>query len=86
MRLDKYLKLTRLVKRRTIAKNISEAGKVVCNNRTLKPSSQIKVNDILEVYLGEHIIVVQVLDVDENNVRLKPSEAYKTIGKYTNAN
>lgn len=86
MRLDKFLKLTKLIKRRTVAKDISVAGKVIVDRRTVKPSYTVKVGDQLELYLGDYIIFVKVLNVDEKSVRANPTEAYELLGKSLNAN
>ena len=55
MRLDKYLKVSRIIKRRTIAKGISDLGFVKINDRNAKPSSEVKPGDIVELTLGERI-------------------------------
>ncbi|MFA5485709.1 MAG: S4 domain-containing protein [Bacilli bacterium] len=86
MRLDKFLKLTRLIKRRTVAKNISAAGKVIVDKRTVKPSYIVKPDDVLELYLAEYIVVVKVITVDEKTIRSNPEAGYKVIGKHLNAN
>ncbi|MGI6735237.1 MAG: ribosome-associated heat shock protein Hsp15 [Tenericutes bacterium ADurb.Bin239] len=86
MRLDKFLKLTRLIKRRTIAKDISIAGKVIVDKRTVKPSYNVKVNDILELYLGEYIVMVKVLTIDEKELRSDPQKGYELLSRTTNAN
>lgn len=61
MRLDKYLKVARIIKRRTIAKQAAEKEKVEINGKTAKPSSAVKEGDILTLYLGAKIISVKVL-------------------------
>lgn len=86
MRLDKFLKLTRLIKRRTIAKDISVAGKVIVDKRTVKPSYNVKINDILELYLGEYIVMVKVLTIDEKELRSDPQKGYELLSRTTNAN
>lgn len=60
MRLDKYLKVARIIKRRTIAKEAAEKEKVEINSKLAKPSSAIKEGDILTLYLGLKIIKVKV--------------------------
>lgn len=86
MRLDKFLKQTRLIKRRTVAKDISSAGKVIVNKKTVKPSYLVKEGDVLELYLAEFILFVKVLSVDEKDIRVEPSKTYEIIGKSLNAN
>lgn len=65
MRLDKYLKVSRLIKRRTVANEACDAGRVVVNGKVARASYDVKVNDILEMRFGERIVKVQVLIVTE---------------------
>jgi ribosomal 50S subunit-recycling heat shock protein len=60
MRLDKYLKVSRIIKRRTVAKEAAEKEKVEINGKVAKPSSAVKENDVLTLYLGLKIIKVKV--------------------------
>jgi ribosomal 50S subunit-recycling heat shock protein len=60
MRLDKYLKVSRVIKRRTLAKDIIDIGLIKVNQKVAKPSTSIKVNDIIELSLGERILTVRV--------------------------
>ena len=63
MRIDKYLKVSRVIKRRTIAKDILDLGFVKINGKVSKPSSEVKENDVIELTLGERKIVKKVLCV-----------------------
>lgn len=63
MRLDKYLKVSRIIKRRTIAKEISENNRVFVNEKQAKPSYEVNVNDIITLDLSSRIITVKVLDI-----------------------
>ncbi|MFA6800976.1 MAG: RNA-binding S4 domain-containing protein [Acholeplasmataceae bacterium] len=60
MRLDKYLKISRIIKRRTLAKEAAENQKIEINQKISKPSSAVNVDDILTLHLGSKIIVVKV--------------------------
>jgi len=64
MRLDKYLKVARIIKRRTIAKEAAEKEKVEINGKTAKPSSAVKENDVLTLHLGQKIIKVKVTSIE----------------------
>jgi ribosomal 50S subunit-recycling heat shock protein len=64
MRLDKYLKVARIIKRRTIAKEAAEKEKVEVNGKTAKPSVQLKVNDEITLYLGQKIVKVRVTSLE----------------------
>ena len=65
MRLDKYLKVSRLIKRRTIANEACDAGKVVVNGKVARASYDVKEGDIIEITLGARTVKVQVRDVKE---------------------
>lgn len=65
MRLDKWLKVSRLIKRRTIANEAADAGKVTANGRPVKASYDVKEGDILELTFGERVTRVKVLSVKE---------------------
>lgn len=61
MRLDKFLKLSRLIKRRTVAKEVAEAGRVLLNGRPAKPAGEVRPGDRLEIRFGARRLVVEVL-------------------------
>lgn len=63
MRIDKYLKLTRLIKRRTIAKELLDRGIFLINGRVAKPSSEVNEGDVLTLQLGRHKLTVKVLKI-----------------------
>lgn len=63
MRLDKYLKLSRIIKRRTIAKDVLDIGLVKINGRIAKPSTEVKEDDILELTLGERFLTIKVKQI-----------------------
>ena len=72
MRLDKFLKVSRIIKRRTVAKDFAENERVMVNGRIAKPSTEIKQGDILTLRIGDRETVFEILDIKEN---LKASEA-----------
>ena len=65
MRLDKWLKLSRLIKRRTVANEACDAGRITANGRVVKASYDVKVGDVLALTFGERTTKVRVLDVQE---------------------
>lgn len=65
MRLDKYLKVSRIIKRRTIANEACDAGRVSVNGRQVKASYDVKVGDILEITFGARKVKAEILDVQE---------------------
>lgn len=65
MRLDKFLKVSRLIKRRTVANEACDAGRVLINGKPAKASATVKVGDIIEIGFGAKAVKVEVLDVQE---------------------
>ena len=65
MRLDKFLKVSRLIKRRTVANEACDAGRVMVNDKPAKASAQVKAGDIIEIKFGSRNVKVEVLDVKE---------------------
>jgi ribosomal 50S subunit-recycling heat shock protein len=63
MRLDKYLKVSRLVKRRTVAKVVVSDEKIMVNGKIVKPSHEIKQGDIIVLSLGKHLLTIKVLEI-----------------------
>ena len=71
MRLDKYLKVSRLIKRRTVANEVSDKGKVFVNGNIAKPSKLLKVGDVIKIERGKTPISVKVVKIPENNVSVQ---------------
>ncbi len=65
MRLDKYLKVSRLIKRRTVAKEICEAGKIEVNGRPAKAGHEVKVGDKIQIRFGNRHLLVEILEIKE---------------------
>ena len=81
MRLDKFLKVSRLIKRRTIAKEVCDAGRIQLNGRVAKAGSDISVGDILEIAYGGQITEVEVLLVAESIKASEAAEMYRIISE-----
>ncbi len=79
MRLDKYLKVSRIIKRRTIANEVCDAKHVLVNGRIARASYEIKTNDILEISVGTNRLKVQVLNVSEYATKESASLMYKIL-------
>ncbi len=62
MRLDKYLKVARVLKRRSVSKELADQERVIVNGRKAKPSTEIKVNDVITVHFGNRELTIKVLD------------------------
>ena len=65
MRLDKYLKVSRLIKRRTLANDVADAGRVIVNGKPAKASYAVKIGDVIEITFGNRPVKVRVLSIDE---------------------
>ena len=73
MRLDKFLKVSRLIKRRTVANTVSEMGRVLVNGNSAKPAKQLKVGDIIEIEYASKTEKVEVLVIPNGNVSIQES-------------
>lgn len=79
MRLDKWLKVSRLIKRRTVANEACDNARVMANGRTVKASYDVKVGDVLELHFGERAIRVEVLQVADNVGKAEASAMYREV-------
>lgn len=79
MRLDKFLKVSRLIKRRTVANEACDAGRVLVNDRPAKASAQVKAGDVLEIQFGSKSVRVEVLNVQETVKKEEAQELYRYI-------
>ena len=79
MRLDKYLKGSRLIKRRTVANEACDAGRVLVNDRPAKASVNVKAGDIIEIQFGTSSVKVEVLDVQETVRKDDAKELYRYL-------
>lgn len=79
MRLDKYLKISRLIKRRTVANEACDAGRVLVNGKAARASYDVKVGDVLEIALGERVLKAKVLSVTEYAKKDEAAALYQII-------
>ena len=79
MRLDKYLKVSRLIKRRTVANEACDAGRVIVNDKPVKASYNVKLNDIIEIQFGNKSVKVEVLDLSETVKKEEAKEMYRYL-------
>lgn len=79
MRLDKFLKVSRLIKRRTVANEACDGGRVTINEKPAKASATVKVGDIIEIGFGSKAVKVEVLDVQETTRKDDAKELYKYL-------
>ena len=79
MRLDKYLKVSRIIKRRTVAKEASEGGRVTLNGKAAKPSTEVHEGDVMEIRLGEKLARYRILAVAETVRKADAGAMYELI-------
>lgn len=79
MRLDKYLKVSRLIKRRTVANEACDAGRVLINDKPAKASTNVKVGDVLTIQFGNKEVKVEILDVQETVKKDEAKELFKYL-------
>lgn len=79
MRIDKYLKVSRLIKRRAVANEACDQGRITVNGKVVKASYDVKENDIIEITLGERVIKVKVTAIAEHVLKNDASSLYTVI-------
>ena len=79
MRLDKYLKVSRLIKRRTVAKDMVDAGRVKINDKVAKPGTEVKVGDVLEIGFGQKATKAEILAIKEAVRADEAKDLYRLI-------
>lgn len=80
MRLDKFLKVSRIIKRRSVANEACDGARVVANGRPVKASYQVKEGDILEIAFGNRTLKVEVVDVRETTGKADAPAMYRELG------
>lgn len=79
MRLDKFLKVSRIIKRRTLSKEIAESERVLVNDKVAKPSTQLKIGDLITVEFGTRRLVVRVLQLKEHVLKNDSTMLYEIV-------
>lgn len=79
MRLDKYLKVARIIKRRTIAKEVADNGRIFINDRVAKSSTKLLVGDIIEIHFGNKIVTIKVLELQESTKKEHAKNMFEII-------
>ena len=79
MRLDKYLKVSRLIKRRTVANEACDAGRVMINGKPAKASAAVKAGDVLEIHFGTRTVKAEILNVQETVKKEAAQEMYRLL-------
>lgn len=81
MRLDKYLKVSRIIKRRTVAKEVADKGRIKVNNVLAKSSTDLKVGDMVEIRFGNKLLTVRVLDMKDSTKKEDAAHMYEIISE-----
>ena len=81
MRLDKYLKVSRIIKRRTVAKDACDGGRVTIGGRVAKAGTEVKVDDVLQIRFGNRIGQYRILDIKEVVRKENAKEMYEVIAE-----
>ena len=81
MRLDKYLKVSRLIKRRTLAKEVAEAERILVNDNPAKPSKELKVGDLITIEFGNKIVTVRVKSLEATVKKSEALELYEFVSE-----
>ncbi|MCD6482348.1 MAG: RNA-binding S4 domain-containing protein [Candidatus Izimaplasma sp.] len=79
MRLDKYLKVSRIIKRRTVAKEVADNGRIFINDRIAKSSTKLFVNDIISIHFGNKIVTIKVLELQESTKKENAKNMFEII-------
>lgn len=79
MRIDKFLKVSRIIKRRTVAQDACDASRIMVNGNIAKPGKDLKIGDIVSVRFGDKTVVFRVLSLNENSTKASASEMYEII-------
>ena len=79
MRLDKYLKVSRLIKRRTVANEACDAGRVMVNDKVAKASVDVKVGDVIEIAFGQKSVKVRVLDIQDTTKKDEAKDLFEYV-------
>lgn len=79
MRLDKYLKVSRIIKRRPIAKEVADKGRIKVNGILAKSSTDLKINDEIEIHFGNKILLVRVLEMKDSTKKEDATKMYEII-------
>ena len=85
MRIDKFLKVSRIIKRRSVAKEISDGGRIQINEKMAKSSSNVKIDDIIKIQFGNKVVVVKVKQLLDSTKKEDASSMYELVSEERNA-
>ena len=79
MRIDKFLKVSRVIKRRSVAADACDGGRIEINGKVVKPSKDVKIGDIVQVSFGNNTLRFEVLDINEKQTKQSAENMYRVI-------
>ena len=79
MRLDKYLKVSRIIKRRTLAKEVADNGRILVNSRVAKSSTKLSEGDLIEIQFGNKIVIIKVLELRDSTKKEDSQKMFEII-------
>ena len=79
MRLDKYLKVSRIIKRRTVANEACDAGRVMINGKVAKAGTEVKKGDVIEIQFGTNTLKAEILEISDNARKEDAREMYRIL-------
>ena len=79
MRIDKFLKVSRIIKRRTVANEACGSGRVMINGKTAKPSSEVQIGDVISIRFGEHLGQYKIVSITDTVSKDRASELYHVL-------
>ena len=79
MRIDKFLKVSRVIKRRSVAADACDGGRIEINGKVVKPSKDVKIGDIVQVSFGDNTLRFEVLDINEKQTKQSAENMYRVI-------
>ena len=79
MRIDKFLKVSRVIKRRSVAADACDGGRIEINGKVVKPSKDVKIGDIVQVSFGNNTLRFEVLDINEKQTKQSAENIYRVI-------
>ena len=82
MRVDKFLKVSRIIKRRTIANEACDAGRVMINGKVVKAGAEVKIGDVIEIQFGNNTTKIEVLDLKESTKKEDAVNMYRTMNLF----
>lgn len=86
MRLDKFLKISRIIKRRSVAKEVADKGRIQVNGKLAKSSSTVKVGDLVKIGFGNKTLEIKVLELHESTKKENAAKMYEIISEIRNEN